>query len=170
MGAAGGVERFEDLHDLPVRLLQGPSVDSARLWSKTSSEAPEGPLVSDRHDRPTTPAEKGDQLSAERELTCPPTGILGCPRSVPLGYASGGCRGSSHPTRSISRPPRFGRTATGRWSADQGLIQYIGGRPPMATPPFCVSRQPWRCSPASTHQRLNWRTCEGIRPCEWFHR
>src|SRR4051794_8392397 len=81
MGAAGGVERFEDLHDLPVRLLQGPSVDSARLWSKTSSEAPEGPLVSDRHDRPTTPAEKGDQLSAERELTCPPTGILGCPRS-----------------------------------------------------------------------------------------
>src|SRR3954454_7740522 len=83
MGAAGGVERFEDLHDLPVRLLQGPSVDSARLWSKTSSEAPEGPLVSDRHDRPTTPAEKGDQLSAERELTCPPTGILGCPRSLP---------------------------------------------------------------------------------------
>src|SRR4051794_38454009 len=83
MGAAGGVERFEDLHDLPVRLLQGPSVDSARLWSKTSSEAPEGPLVSDRHDRPTTPAEKGDQLSAERELTCPPTGILGCPRSPP---------------------------------------------------------------------------------------
>src|SRR4051812_41119053 len=82
MGAAGGVERFEDLHDLPVRLLQGPSVDSARLWSKTSSEAPEGPLVSDRHDRPTTPAEKGDQLSAERELTCPPTGILGCPRSL----------------------------------------------------------------------------------------
>src|SRR3954453_18437926 len=82
MGAAGGVERFEDLHDLPVRLLQGPSVDSARLWSKTSSEAPEGPLVSDRHDRPTTPAEKGDQLSAERELTCPPTGILGCPRSA----------------------------------------------------------------------------------------
>src|SRR3954465_9537265 len=81
MGAAGGVERLEDLHDLPVRLLQGPSVDSARLWSKTSSEAPEGPLVSDRHDRPTTPAEKGDQLSAERELTCPPTGILGCPRS-----------------------------------------------------------------------------------------
>src|SRR3954453_19347731 len=81
MGAAGGVERFEDLHDLPVRLLQGPSVDSARLWSKTSSEAPEGPLVSDRHDRPTTPAEKGYQLSAERELTCPPAGILGCPRS-----------------------------------------------------------------------------------------
>src|SRR4051794_33719681 len=85
MGAAGGVERFEDLHDLPVRLLQGPSVDSARLWSKTSSEAPEGPLVSDRHDRPTTPAEKGDQLSAERELTCPPTGILGCPRSADAG-------------------------------------------------------------------------------------
>src|SRR4051794_5157683 len=89
MGAAGGVERFEDLHDLPVRLLQGPSVDSARLWSKTSSEAPEGPLVSDRHDRPTTPAEKGDQLSAERELTCPPTGILGCPRSMPSPKHSG---------------------------------------------------------------------------------
>src|SRR3954452_3843487 len=88
MGAAGGVERFEDLHDLPVRLLQGPSVDSARLWSKTSSEAPEGPLVSDRHDRPTTPAEKGDQLSAERELTCPPTGILGCPRSPPRAAAA----------------------------------------------------------------------------------
>src|SRR3954451_8654437 len=88
MGAAGGVERFEDLHDLPVRLLQGPSVDSARLWSKTSSEAPEGPLVSDRHDRPTTPAEKGDQLSAERELTCPPTGILGCPRSTVRLHAS----------------------------------------------------------------------------------
>src|SRR4051794_14510531 len=87
MGAAGGVERFEDLHDLPVRLLQGPSVDSARLWSKTSSEAPEGPLVSDRHDRPTTPAEKGDQLSAERELTCPPTGILGCPRSPDVALA-----------------------------------------------------------------------------------
>src|SRR3954453_18885417 len=89
MGAAGGVERFEDLHDLPVRLLQGPSVDSARLWSKTSSEAPEGPLVSDRHDRPTTPAEKGDQLSAERELTCPPTGILGCPRSLGVTQSMG---------------------------------------------------------------------------------
>src|SRR4051795_12962041 len=106
MGAAGGVERFEDLHDLPVRLLQGPSVDSARLWSKTSSEAPEGPLVSDRHDRPTTPAEKGDQLSAERELTCPPTGILGCPRSnAETGVCTGGTTtytirtfGRCHPT------------------------------------------------------------------------
>src|SRR3954447_19817690 len=104
MGAAGGVERFEDLHDLPVRLLQGPSVDSARLWSKTSSEAPEGPLVSDRHDRPTTPAEKGDQLSAERELTCPPTGILGCPRSPAAGTSG---------ARSPVRPPSRGRNCLG---------------------------------------------------------
>src|SRR3954462_12559759 len=105
MGAAGGVERFEDLHDLPVRLLQGPSVDSARLWSKTSSEAPEGPLVSDRHDRPTTPAEKGDQLSAERELTCPPTGILGCLRSG--GSTDGLCsasRGSRCKSASLREP------------------------------------------------------------------
>src|SRR3954462_1228482 len=109
MGAAGGVERFEDLHDLPVRLLQGPSVDSARLWSKTSSEAPEGPLVSDRHDRPTTPAEKGDQLSAERELTCPPTGILGCPRSGRATRWSGGlpCSTRSYLAECHVMPPRL---------------------------------------------------------------
>src|SRR3954451_15990715 len=82
MGTAGGVERFEYLHDLPVRLLQGPSVGSARAWSKTSSEAPEGLLITDRHDGPPHPAANGDQLSAERETTCPPTGILDCPRSA----------------------------------------------------------------------------------------
>src|SRR3954453_21876046 len=133
MGAAGGVERFEDLHDLPVRLLQGPSVDSARLWSKTSSEAPEGPLVSDRHHRPTTPAEKGDQLSAERELTCPPTGILGCPRSQRSSSASERrfrwCmsrwwiarssgrpvrgRAADRPSRGTPRTPGSDRSATG---------------------------------------------------------
>jgi len=62
-----------------------PPVRSARAWSETSSFAPEGHLIADRHDRPTRP-QKGDQLSAEQEMNCPPTSDLGPPlRSECLG-------------------------------------------------------------------------------------
>jgi len=57
-----------------------PPVRHARAWSETSSVAPEGPLISDRHDRPRIRG-KGDQLSAEREMKCPSTGMLDCPLS-----------------------------------------------------------------------------------------
>ncbi len=39
---AGQIERFQNLHDLPVRLLHSPSGEAARAWSQTSSLNPEG--------------------------------------------------------------------------------------------------------------------------------
>ena len=75
VGAASGVERFQNLHDLPVRLLHSPSGQAARAWLETSSVAPEGPLISDRHDRPRYPWKgrsavrgEGDEVSAYRDL------------------------------------------------------------------------------------------------------
>jgi len=47
----------------------------------TIRPAPEGPSISDQHDRPAV-REKGDQLSANREMSCPPTGMFACPPSA----------------------------------------------------------------------------------------
>jgi hypothetical protein len=43
------VERFEKFHDLPVRLLYGPSGPMALVSSQPPSQLPEGPQSSDRH-------------------------------------------------------------------------------------------------------------------------
>ena len=66
MGAAGEIERFEDLHDLPVRLLHGPSGSGDDLGVGT----PQGsPSRGDRDGRDWMA--RGDQLSADREISCP---------------------------------------------------------------------------------------------------
>jgi hypothetical protein len=66
VGAAGEIERFEDLHDLPVRLLHGPSGSGAVLGVGTPQGSPS------RGDRAGgTGSLWGDQLSTEREISCP---------------------------------------------------------------------------------------------------
>ena len=66
MGAAGEIECFEDLHDLPVRLLHGPSGSGDDLGVGT----PQGsPGRGDRDGRDWMA--RGDQLSADREISCP---------------------------------------------------------------------------------------------------
>ena len=67
IGAAGEIERFEDLHDLPVRLLHDPSGPGGCLRVGT----PQGSPV--RGDRDVwTGRRRGDQLSADMEVCCPP--------------------------------------------------------------------------------------------------
>ena len=87
MRAPGQVERLQDIHDLPVILLHGPStgLGSNSTPERTRGGAPD----TDRHAaRPRTA--QGDQLSANREMRCPPTGRLTCPLSAvarpALGY------------------------------------------------------------------------------------
>ncbi len=98
MRTPGGVERFENLHDLPVRLLHSPSVGLLGRGQRPRAN-PGGTSRFGPTRRPTTPTEKGDQLSAGREVTCPPTGILDCP---PSHRASG--RPEAIPSRLPDRP------------------------------------------------------------------
>ena len=80
MGATRGVERLQNLHDLPVRLLHGPSGRWLAGGRRPANQPPEGSLLSDRH-APVPGHQQGDQLSAQREAPCPPTGRLPCPLS-----------------------------------------------------------------------------------------
>src|SRR6266566_3032080 len=49
MRDASRIERLKNLHDLPVRLLHGPSGPSAGVSSQPPSQLPEGPQMPDRH-------------------------------------------------------------------------------------------------------------------------
>src|SRR4051794_16067395 len=81
MRTARGVIRLENLHDLPVRLLHSPS-GAVRL---VCGQRPRDKPRRDPSLRTDTTGPRlngnGDQLSAERETTCPPTGMLDCPLS-----------------------------------------------------------------------------------------
>jgi hypothetical protein len=77
----GGVKSLQNLHDLPVRLLHSPSGEACPSVVRYLERCPGGTP----HFGPTRPAPtfrgKGDQLSAEREMKCPPTRMLACPLS-----------------------------------------------------------------------------------------
>ena len=103
---------------ISVGLLHSPSGGSARVWSKTSSEAPEGPSISDRHGR-SNELRKGDRLSAEREVSCPPTGILDCPLSR-LSHP----RGKTHPRKrsAVARSSGSRRASGGEHRLKRTLV------------------------------------------------
>src|SRR5438094_9494369 len=74
------VIRFENFHDLPVRLLHGPSGPLAGCVITATEPTPGGATArgTTRNGRVRI---KGDQLSAGRAPSCPSTGILACPLS-----------------------------------------------------------------------------------------
>ena len=75
------VERFENFHDLPVRLLHRP-LRASGSGVITATEPTPGGTTDSGPTRNGLVRIKGDQLSAGREPTCPSTGILACPLSA----------------------------------------------------------------------------------------
>src|SRR6266536_1228290 len=83
----GRIERFENFHDLPVRLLHRPLRASGSGVVITATEPTPGGTPGAGPTRNGLVRIKGDQLSAGREPPCPSTGILACPLSQPPGHA-----------------------------------------------------------------------------------
>src|SRR5437867_2802515 len=78
MRDARRIERFENFHDLPVRLLHDPSGPVG--WCViTATEPTPGGTPDAGPTRNGLVRIKGDQMSAGREPSCPSTGILACP-------------------------------------------------------------------------------------------
>jgi len=84
----GQVIRLKNLHDFPVILLHGPPS------GLRSNDNPEPTAWGTTHHGPTRRQPRqppqGDQLSAEREMRCPPTRRMACP----LSRSNGACSGS----------------------------------------------------------------------------
>ncbi len=74
------VERFQNFHDLPVRLLHR-SLRASGSGVITATEPTPGGTTDGGPTRNGLVRLKGDQLSAGREPTCPSTEILACPLS-----------------------------------------------------------------------------------------
>ncbi len=131
-GASGEVERFEDLHDLPVRLGQRSPSGGWHVVATTSQPTGETAAVD----------ATGDQLSARRDFCCPSArSSLSAYREYELSALT--VRRSSLPATTIvlasthgrgvhsSRRPRSWRTGCGAWStvAPRCRPSPIGPRP-----------------------------------------
>ena len=83
VGAAGEIERFEDLHDLPVRLLHGPSGSGDVLGVGTPHGSPTGGIArggTGLLEEISCPP-IGRTAVRQRGSPCPPTRRLACPLS-----------------------------------------------------------------------------------------
>ncbi len=95
MRDASRIERFENFHDLPVRLLHGPSGPSRLVCVHSHRANLQRPKPTARHVHGPVRI-KGDQMSATREPSCPSKGILACP---PLTNESARARAGAPRTR-----------------------------------------------------------------------